>query len=517
MRWPEPWRALRSAPHAPLSDGCDDGATVKAVSQKRLSSVPEKLRQIISNWGPVEWTLVAAGIVLRVVASLAYWPTIPSNADSWPYAYYAGHDIFGDPQHPAGYSLFLAIVGLFTRNVAAFTVLQHLLGIATALAMFAAVRRLSGSPWPGVVAAAFVLLNADQVYQENQIVSEWLFTLLWALGLYATARTIDARTARWRWAIAAGVLTGLAVVVRTQGALLIPVFALGVLLSRPRPWRAHWRSPVALLLSGCVVLLGYGTAKALDTGEFQIGPSPGWQLYAHVAPFADCALFTPPRGTAKLCETIPPSEREGDGHYLYDPSSPAVALWGKIGNHDNLAMSWALAVIEAQPGEYLRSVWGIMRDYYVPGTFKYVPGAGDDIDSELSWKGVVPPTAAATVKGMESFFDPFHPTAHPRRQQALYDYQRVFRLGATLLTICSLLTVLALCVGPRRTRVCALVLGCGAVLTLVPQAAGGAYVGRYSVPLSGSMGASAAVAIMVLYRMERQRRAHLSSESGAHA
>jgi hypothetical protein len=440
--------------------------------------------------------LLVTGILLRVFAMLAYWPTIPSNADSRPYATFAAHDPLGDPQHPAGYSLFLWAFGLITRQVAALTVLQHALGLLTALVLFAAVRRLAGSAWPGLIAAGFVLLNADQVYTEQYVGAEALFTLLLVLGLYATVRAIESFSVRW--AAAAGACAALAVVARTQGLLLIGVFAVALLVARPRPWA--WRGALALVAMAGALLAGYGAAKDLDTGRFEIGPSPGWQLYAHVAPFADCHRFVPPPDTARLCETTPPARRAGHDHYLYDANSPAIRMFGHIGNDDGKVRAWALAVVEHQPGDYLRSVFDVLRDYYVPSAYVPVPRGGHDIDTDLDWNVRFDWLKPITIVGMERFFDRFTPRARPGALHALHDYQRVFRLGATLLWVTTLLTLLGLAVGPRRARLGAFLFGIGALSCLLPEAWGAAYIGRYSVPLAGPLGATAGIALWTLWR-----------------
>jgi 4-amino-4-deoxy-L-arabinose transferase-like glycosyltransferase len=374
------------------------------------------------------------------------------------------------------------------------------LGVVTALVLFAAVRRLVGSPWPGLVAAAFVLLNADQVYQEQYVGSEWLFTLLFAVGLYACVRAGEAASVPW--AVAAGTLAALAVIVRTQGVLLIGVFAVAVLAAHPRPWRAWrtWRGALALLAAAGAILGAYGAAKYLDTGRFEIGPSPGWQLYAHVAPFADCRRFTPPPGTTGLCESIPPAHRAGHDHYLYDANSPAIRMFGHIGNDDGKVGAWALAVIEHQPGAYLRSVLDILRDYYVPSAYVPVPRGGYDLDADLDWNVRFDWLKPITIAGIERFFARFKPRGRPSLLHALHAYQRVFRLGGTLLTITTLLTLLGLAMGPRRARVGAFLFGVGALSCLLPQAWGAAYIGRYSVPLAGPLGAAAAIAVWELWR-----------------
>jgi hypothetical protein len=460
---------------------------------------------------PADYTLAAlvlAGVCLRAFAALAWWPTMPTFADSWPYAYYAAHGVFGDPQHPAGYSLFLWTIGLVTRQVAVTTILQHFIGIGTALVLFTAVRRLVGSPWPALLPAAIVLLNADQVYQEQLVASEPLSAALLASAAYATVRAIDSVPNARRWAAGAGALAAAATIVRTEVIFLAPVLAFALLIGH-KPRRRRWTASAVLVCVWGVLLIGYGAVKDIATGRFEVGPSTGWQLYGRAATFADCHLFTPPRGTAGLCESTPPVNRFGHDHYMYDPSSPAVRLFGHIGNDDGKLQAWAIDAIEAEPSVYLSSVYHNLRDYFIPSLFVYVPGAGSGLDGELDWGSIPDPTTTRNVTvGMESFFDRFNAHRHPRRVRALRDYQRIFRFGATMLTLTALLALLGLGIGSRNARVGVIIFGLGGIVTLFPEALVGAYLGRYTVPLAGPMAAAAGISLWSVAQMERIRREH---------
>lgn len=438
--------------------------------------------------------------MLRVLASEAAWPSLPVLGDSWPYSYYAEYDVLGNPQHPPGYSMFLASIGFVTRSVGAFVVLQHLMGIASALILFAAVRRLCGSPWPGVVAAAVILLGADQLYLEGLIMSETLFTLLLAGLLYATARALEEPQRWWPWPVIAGVLIALVGIARTAGLFLIPVLLLALLLARPRPWLPRWRPLVAFLGVACVLLLGYGAANAIDGHRFGITPSPGWHLYARVAPFADCTQFTPPPGTRRLCETSAAEDRFGPDWYLYDPGSPALRKIGFFGTDDDKLNAFGWQAVLHQPRAYIESVWPDIRAYFFPGSYgAWRSGRGTDIDGQLSWAlaGTTPDkTQADTQKGMETFFSPFSVHRRYRVLNFFYDYQRIVRFGGTLLTIATLLILIGLFVGPRRSRIAVLVLGIGglAIIVLPPFSAN--YIGRYMVPPAGPLAAAAVISAM---------------------
>ena len=174
--------------------------------------------------GPAYWLLaamVAVGLAMRVVAITSWWPAITTVADSWPYAVYAETDPLGDPQHPAGYPAMLAVIGFLTRELAVSIIIQHLLGIVSALLLFAAVRRMTGSPWPALARAAVVLLNADQIFLEHTIMSEGPFVAVVAGAAYASVRAIDRPDPWWRWPAAAAALIVAAAVFPVRGALLL--------------------------------------------------------------------------------------------------------------------------------------------------------------------------------------------------------------------------------------------------------------------------------------------------------
>ena len=169
-------------------------------------------------------------------------------ADAWPYAYYAETNPLDNPQHPAGYSAILAAFGAVSREVAFSVFLQHLLGIASALLLYGGVRRVTDSPWPGLVPAAVVLLGADQVYLEHSIMSEAPFVFLLSLCLYACVRAIGEPDPWWRWPLVTGLAAAAATGVRAAGVFLIPILIAGrrplaaaplapSLARRPRRWR----------------------------------------------------------------------------------------------------------------------------------------------------------------------------------------------------------------------------------------------------------------------------------------
>ena len=461
--------------------------------------------------------LVVAGIVLRIVATTAWWPIVSNLADSYPYASYAERDPFADPQHPGGYSLFLALIGLVTRDIAVYGILQTVMGVLSGLLLFDGVRRMCGSPWPGVAGAAMVLLGADQVFLERSIMSEAFLAFTLCATVYATGRAMEMPDRWYPWPIVAAVFAAFGGMVKPHGLILLPLIALALILAKPRPWLPRWRPVVAFAAPVCVLMLAFATANSISHGNFGIGPTPGWHLYARVGPIADCPQFEPPAGTEALCEETPFHEREGLNFYLYDEESPAVKQFGAINTPSGLAADdklgeFAKEVVVHEPRAYAEAVWRDVKGYYFPNDWAGATGSGTSLDGQLQWNQKWDPGPDRfTEAGMEEFFDPFRIERDMGTLDVLTDYQRVFRLGATLLSICTILIALGLLLGSRRQRLSVLVLGIGGLAMFVLPTFGAIYAGRYTVPMAGLIVAAAAVGAMSLWEWIRGMRARRSS------
>ena len=461
-------------------------------------------------------------MALRLVAVISWWPVSTTLSDS--YELYATRP-FDNPLHPAGYPLIMAGIGLVTRQVAAIVLLQHLSGIASALLLWAATRRITGSAWAGLLPAAVVLLDPDFVFLEHTIMSESWFVLAVSGGLYATTRALDEPQPYWRWPLIAGVALAAAVTIRTAALPLILVAALALFIYRsPGAVRgAYLRSGLTVLGVSVALLLGYATANAAFGERFGLGASDGWYLYARAAQFADCDRFTPPAGTEGLCEDRPSSERPGTRFYSFDRTSPAHRIFGEFGNQDDRLGEWARRAIVAQPGDYLANVWENLRSYWVPGlrdrdsTLTTDPYRSDQgLDPQLAFNNglgdsglyrlrpssagfsaadVIAFLQAGGEHNLETFYDDF--TVHRLRGglEFLRGWQRVIRFGATALSIATLLVLAGLAVGTRRSRTGVLLFGVGGLsLILVPAFTANTW-DRYLVPMAGPMLAAVGITL----------------------
>lgn len=479
--------------------------------------------------------LIGLGVALRLVVVVSWWPVSTTLGDS--YELYVTKP-FENPLHPAGYPLIMAGVGAITRQVAAIVLLQHLSGIASALLLWAATRRISGSAWAGLLPAGVVLLDPDFIFLEHTIMSESLFVFAISAGLYATTRALDEPAPYWRWPLIAGAALAAAVTIRTAALPLILMAALAVVICQPRSsgLRAtQLRSGLSLLGVSAVLLLGFATANAAFGERFGLGASPGWYLYARAAQFADCDQFTPPAGTEALCEDRPADERPGTRFYSFDRTSPAHQLYGEFGNQDDRLGEWAQRAILAQPGDYLANVGENLRSYWVPGLrdrdstlttdlFRFDLG----LDPQLAFNNGLPDSGlyelragatdsspaqlvgflqAAGQGKLETYYDDF--TVHKVRGglEFLRAWQRVVRFGATALSIATLLVLAGLAVGTRRSRTGVLLFGVGGLsLILVPTLTANTW-DRYTVPMAGPMLAAVAIALVALINRLRAERA----------
>ena len=461
------------------------------VRERISSGLPE------GTAGRVLLALVALGVLLRLIAIASLWPANDTLDDG--YQLYAGNP-FNDPQHPAGYGLIVAGLGHVSRSILLPVLIQHLCGIASALLFYAGTRRVSGSAWAGMLPAGIVLLNPDVILLEHSVMSETWAVLGSAAGLYAASRAMEPSPRRVRWAALAGALLAAAVTIRTAVLPVIPVVVLACFLSVRSPlrqWRTSLPAPAAVAAAAVVVLTLYATANSVFGPRFDIRPSPGWQLYGRVAQFAECSKFDPPPGTEVLCDSRPPSDRPGEYYYQFDPRAPAPKAFGRFGQHDDLVGEWANRALRAQPLDFLELAWRYLRAYWVPSTLPR--GFGEPLDPELDISSSRPYVSPIVHANLERYYDHFEVRRFQPGLDGLRILQHVTRFGATFLAISTLLVLLGLFVGNRRSRIGVLLFGGSGLATLLFAALSVVYTGRYTVPLAAPMMAAAGIAIVSIW------------------
>src|SRR6476619_1269821 len=104
--------------------------------------------------------LLAAGLVLRVLALDAYHPAL-IYVDTLKYLYGASPG-----SEPLGYTVLLRLM-LLAGDLGMVAVIQHLLGLAMAVTLYAVLLRRGAGLWLAALAVAPVLLDAYQIQMEQ--------------------------------------------------------------------------------------------------------------------------------------------------------------------------------------------------------------------------------------------------------------------------------------------------------------------------------------------------------------
>jgi hypothetical protein len=340
------------------------------------------LRALAGRHKLFTWAL-AGGAVLRLFAVLGYPGALWFAGDSY---VYIGAALRPQPDlsKSTGYSLFLRLLLPF-HSMTLVTVVQHLMGLAVAVMIYALLRRNNVAKRWSTLATLPVLFDGYLVEDEHLIMAEALFTFLLMAGLLLI---VWRGQTPWWAALIAGLLTGYAVDVRTQGAIVVVLFPL-FLLVRGRAWRTvrGWLAPV-LLAVGCLVPVGaYASWFHARTGQYNMTLSDGFYLWGRVSSFAKCATIKPTGREALVCPTEPVPDRTPPGTYIWhlgtrEPNVYAYlhSTGGSVSPANNtLLTNFAIHAVEAQPVDYLKTVvkdvamsFGFPRiGYPDPGTTLY--------------------------------------------------------------------------------------------------------------------------------------------------
>ena len=442
------------------------------------------------------WVVLAAGVAIRLFFMLSYRPAFFGIPDELGYANAAREDLFGDPLRTGSYALFLRVVHAFDADLSATVVVQHALGVAAALLLYMAVRRVGGPAWLGVLPAAIVLLGGTQIWLEHSLMSESIFTPLVAATLWCCVRSLDGR--EWEWLAFAGLLAGLAIAVRPAGFLLPLGIALWIATWPGRGLRLRAAHAALVPVVAAVPVMAYFFAHdASRYHHFGFARGEGWSIYARVAEFARCDRFEPPAGTRLLCEESPPSARPSANYYLYGgpAASPAARLYTGIPNGSAQLRAFAVRAIVHQPLDYGRVV---LRDT--------LRAAGP---SHWRRRGMGETTPDLIAELRDPYREGFALAAIPRYWSTrgflrrnvsfLESYGRRARVEGLLTGIFAAVTMLGLVASRGRLRRGVALFGSAALALLVGPAATLFYSVRYATPAYGPLAAGAALSLPALW------------------
>jgi len=303
-----------------------------------------------TNW--LFAAFLAAGLALRVVAFLAYRPALFSPDAR---AYFQTSDrLEPSPLWPIAYPAFLRFVRA-AGDLWTIPFVQHLLGLAVALLLYALLRRLDVRPAFAALATLPLLLDAYWLNVEEYVLSETIFGLLLVGGIAALLwnRPLGVGAA----SLSAALFTG-AALTRVVGILaFLPAFIGLVLLT----WKLAPRERVYRLLAfggvAAVLLGGYALWFHSLYGSYSIAGSTGRRIYARVAPWVDCSKFDVPAVERPLCPPQPVGSRPRPYELVWSESSPISQLDPPPGTTRNaLAASFSRRAIVHEPIAYAKAV-----------------------------------------------------------------------------------------------------------------------------------------------------------------
>ena len=295
-----------------------------------------------SHW--LAAALLAAGLVLRVLAELAYRPAL-FYIDSPRYLFNA------DGMDPVGYKGPLRAI-LAVANFDTVTAVQHVLGLAMAVVIYVLLRRRGVNRWLAALAMAPVLLDGYQLQSEQSIMPGTWFEALIVAGL---AILLWRPGIGWRRLLAAGVLLGACATVAQVGeALLLP--ALLFVLVAADGWRQRIAKAAAMCAAFALPIVAYMAVSSALSGAFALSHAGVTSLYGRTAAAADCQTLKLPAAERGLCPS-PAQQAEGPDWLEYNQGSPVRAYYS---SPDRAATDAELSnfnhqVLAQQPQRVLRA------------------------------------------------------------------------------------------------------------------------------------------------------------------
>lgn len=306
---------------------------------------PERLMHLVRDHR-VFVILLAGGGVMRGMVQSAYQPALLVIRDSAGYLQTAAH-LVPSKDRPAGYPLFLRLLPI-EGDLWVAPLVQHLLGVATAVILYVLLRRLGVRNWVAAAATAPLLYDALLLNLEHHVLTEALFVFLTVLGIAAVLWRPTPSVAS---AGMAGLLCAAGVLTRAGGLLIIVPLAAAVLFLRGgvRPIAAMAAAFLLPLVLYANWFHSYhGTYGAVASGRY---------LYGRTATIVDCARITLPAPERQLCPAEPLAARRPRDFYIWSRESPLRAVTLPPGiSHTELVSSFSREVIREQPVDFLRAV-----------------------------------------------------------------------------------------------------------------------------------------------------------------
>jgi hypothetical protein len=422
---------------------------------------------------------LTAGALVRVLVQIAFPPAFVFSDGA---TYLAMVDSLSPgPNRPAGYGAVLRVVSWLSRDVATVAVFQHLLGLVTAVVVYAALRRWGVSVWVATLATVPVLFDGMQLVLEHSALSDVVFDLVLVSGLVVLGWW---RPPRVGAVAVAGVVLGLATLVRIVGEPVVVVAVLFCLLTGAS-LRRRLLTAGLVAVSFLVPLAAYATWYHAENGVWALSEVGGRSLYMRTTTFVECDRLDVPDYQRVLCPPEPVGSRSDPTDYGWHDERTVYALDPPPGvRFDEATRAFAVTAIRTQPGDYLRTV---LRDFWM-GFSSWERVDRYDYDTAAKWTFLerVDYEPSELMSGAYEA----HGGEQPRTRQPLGDWfarygEHVYVRGPLLLVL-ALLGLVGLLVRPAgkvaASRSLVFLTGSVALGMLLVPVATAEFVWRYQLP-----------------------------------
>jgi hypothetical protein len=362
------------------ASGAADAVSLRTMYPSRLvrEFAGRSRRAVREHWLFAIFAVCGTG--LRVVVQLAYQQAF-IFPDSERYLQYATNFLNGnwspDWLRTSGYSLLL-MPAVLAHNLSVVVAIQHVLGLATAVLIYATLIHFGARRWVAALASIPVLFDPLQLDLEQYILTDVCATFLvfGALVVLVWKRDALGKGA----ALTAGLLVAAATIIR-ESDLLVIIPALLYVVAVIRPWRRCARLAGMALLGCAIPVLGYLSWFAVWFGTFNFVTYTNQFTYGRIVQFADCTGLSLPSYERSLCPTQPPAQRNLDW-YMWAPQSPQVLLQPTAGlSKGEIIHDFNTRILEHQPLSYLEAVGGDILYSFSPirgdGPERYPKGYHD--------------------------------------------------------------------------------------------------------------------------------------------
>jgi hypothetical protein len=343
-----------------------------------------RLRRLAGEHMLFTWAL-AVGALLRLVACIGYPGALWFAGDSY---VYVGAALRPQPNlsKSTGYSFFLRLLLPF-HSFTLVTGVQHVMGLLIAVMIYVLLRRNGVSKTWSAIATLPQLLDGYIIEDEHLTMAETLFTFLLMIALLML---LWRPRPRWWTAAVAGLLVGAAMVVRTEGEVLLAVLPLFLLL-RGWAWKTLSGWAIAIVFTaGMLIPFGayanwfHSRYSQYHTPVYSTTLSTGFYLWGRVSSFANCQVIKPTGNEAVVCPTQPIVDRDPPGNYIWhapyvhqdmDAICTVTETDGKVSKNcgpvspagNTVLTDFAIKAVEAQPLDYAKTVVkGVLLSFGFP-------------------------------------------------------------------------------------------------------------------------------------------------------